>query len=348
MSPTAGPGRRHSAPRRAAPAAGGSPPAAMVGTVAEVASLTIYPVKSCGGVDVSLLAERWPVDTEGLRHDREWVVVDADTGRFASQRATPRMATVRCSLDLTVGELVLSSAACGGALRVPLAAPAQTALSPRDVRVWEFKGQAHDEGDPAAEWMTRALAQDGGDGGGGRAFRLVRFDARLSSRPLDADFVGPDFEGGTRFSDGYPMLIASHESLGALNEALTAKGETAVPLERFRANIVVRGAAGKALAPYEEDTWLKFRCGGIDLAMVKPCARCTMPSVDQQTGHKPSPSEPLRTLTDTRKGSDLGYTRKKMSGGAYFGANVVALPGGTSASLGVGDAIQVIEAGAWE
>ncbi|HSV69890.1 MAG TPA: MOSC N-terminal beta barrel domain-containing protein, partial [Methylibium sp.] len=54
-----------------------------------IASLHVYPVKSCAGVtlDETLLIET------GFEFDRAWMVVDAD-GEFVSQRELPRMALV--------------------------------------------------------------------------------------------------------------------------------------------------------------------------------------------------------------------------------------------------------------
>jgi len=63
-----------------------------------VASLHVYPVKSCRGIDL----DEAEVVSTGLRWDRKWVVVGAD-GAFLSQRTHPVMATV--STDLVGGWL---------------------------------------------------------------------------------------------------------------------------------------------------------------------------------------------------------------------------------------------------
>jgi uncharacterized protein YcbX len=46
--------------------------------------LTVYPIKSAAGIS----AERWEVDSFGLRHDRRWMVVDQD-GEHVTQRHHP-------------------------------------------------------------------------------------------------------------------------------------------------------------------------------------------------------------------------------------------------------------------
>src|SRR6184192_4211461 len=56
---------------------------------ASIASLFVYPVKSCRGIAVESSA----VTERGLRHDREWMIVDA-AGRFLTQRELPRLALI--------------------------------------------------------------------------------------------------------------------------------------------------------------------------------------------------------------------------------------------------------------
>ena len=68
-------------------------------------------------------------------------------------------------------------------------------------------------------------------------------------------------------------------------------------MNRFRPNFVVGsssggggggrgGGRGKArqqqqLAPFEEDDWRELRIGGMDLAIVKPCSRCKVTTINQ-------------------------------------------------------------------
>lgn len=75
----------------------------------------------------------------------------------------------------------------------------------------------------------------------------------------------------TAFADGFPYLLASESSLRELNRRLADKGESALPMTRFRPNIVVMertkgqdssektGATEdkeqEQLIPFVEDTW---------------------------------------------------------------------------------------------
>ncbi|HJQ13627.1 MAG TPA: MOSC domain-containing protein, partial [Anaerolineales bacterium] len=104
--------------------------------------------------------------------------------------------------------------------------------------------------------------------------------------------------------DGYPILLTSEEGLQDLNSRL----ESPVPMNRFRPNLVVRG--GK---PFEEDAWNRIRVGDVELAVVKPCARCEVTTIDKDTLERSK--EPLKTLGK--------YRKQKL--GAIFGQNVIPL-----------------------
>jgi uncharacterized protein YcbX len=81
----------------------------------------------------------------------------------------------------------------------------------------------------------------------------------------------------TAFADGFPFLLANEASLAALNSHMAAKGEPALPINRFRPNFVVSGAA-----PFEEDRWSSLAIGDPSASQdclvafdnVKPCDRC--------------------------------------------------------------------------
>src|SRR6185437_2405011 len=152
------------------------------------------------------------------------------------------------------------------------------------VRIWKDECPAYDEGEAAARWLRELL---------GRDCRLVRYDPqhrRLSSRAWTAEL-----EAENRFTDGFPVLVIGRASLDDLNARLG----TPVPMNRFRPNIVLEG-----LGPYEEDR-IDELCGeGLRLRVVKPCARCIIPTTDQDTGQRDG-QEPLRTLMKYRFDREL-------------------------------------------
>jgi uncharacterized protein YcbX len=96
-------------------------------------------------------------------------------------------------------------------------------------------------------------------------------------------------------------------------------------MNRFRPNIVVKG--GNA---FVEDTWNRIRLGDVELAVVKPCARCVVTTIDKET--LVQSKEPLKTLTKFRK-QELGV---------IFGQNVIPLNEG---SIQLGMTVEVLSCG---
>jgi uncharacterized protein YcbX len=64
-------------------------------------------------------------------------------------------------------------------------------------------------------------------------------------------------------------------------------------MNRFRPNLVVSGTL-----PFAEDDWGRISVGESVFRAVKPCARCTITTVDQATAERGP--EPLRTLASFR------------------------------------------------
>ncbi len=65
-------------------------------------------------------------------------------------------------------------------------------------------------------------------------------------------------------------------------------------MNRFRPNIVV-----KDCEPFAEDTWKRIRIGDVEMALVKPCARCVVTTIDKETLEQGK--EPLKTFNTFRK-----------------------------------------------
>jgi uncharacterized protein YcbX len=240
------------------------------------------------------------LDARGIEHDRRWMVVDA-TGAFRTQRELPRMALIHPSID--DGFLRLTAAGMPD-LCIGLTADGSRLTA----HVWKDTVEAIDQGEPAAEWLTRFLAEP---------LRLVRFDDAVDRRVEQAYAVRPEDQVG--FADAYPLLIANESSLAELNTRM----EEPLPMRRFRPNIVVAGAG-----PYAEDRWSRVRVGDVDIAVVKPCARCAITTVNPETAEKGK--EPLRTLA----------TYRRQEGGVMFCENGIHLGRGT---LRVGDEVRVME-----
>lgn len=261
-----------------------------------IASLHVYPVKSLGSLSPDSL---W-FDPWGPRGDRRWLVVDLD-GMFLTQRAHPRMATVQVS-SRPDGGLTFHHAD-----RPALDVTPRSGL-PRPVRVWRSDVMAQDAGDAAAVWLERVLE---------RPCRLVHMDEPAQARP--GSWEGDDYH--VSFADGFPVLVCTTGSLADLNGRL----KHPVPMSRFRPNLVVEGAGAWA-----EDGWRRLRIGEVELKLVKPCSRCVVTTVDQNSGEIPDRREPLRTLAGFRQ----------RPGGVMFGQNALVEKTGC---VRVGDRVEVME-----
>jgi uncharacterized protein YcbX len=95
-------------------------------------------------------------------------------------------------------------------------------------------------------------------------------------------------------------------------------------MNRFRPNLVVAGAA-----PYAEDTWGRFRIGGVVFHGATRCGRCVVTTTDQLTAGRGK--EPLRTLA--------GY-RRDAAGDVMFGRNLIHET--KAGRLTVGDAVELL------
>ena len=270
-----------------------------------LSGLFVHPVKSLRACAVRLA----DVDALGLVGDRRFMVVD-ESGRFLTQRALPRMALVATAL--TADALTLS-ADRGGSIAVPRSPDPHAPI--RSVSVWQ-SGNLHAEdcGDPVAAWLSDFLAT---------RCRLVRIGAGFHRTVLKPAARPGDTVG---FADACPLLIISEASLADLNGRLAAQGEDPIPMDRFRPNLVVAGCAA-----FAEDTWARFRIGGVIFRAAGPCARCVVTTTDQLTAERTH--EPLRTLAAYRRDS-IDPTD------VNFGQNLIHET--TSGTLQVGDKVEVI------
>lgn len=235
--------------------------------MAHIASLHVYPVKSCRGIDL----QRSRVTATGLEWDRRWMIVDG-AGRFVTQRENARLAAI--------------ATAIGGSLRLTADGLPALIVDPehggpeRPVRIWSETVTGVDAGKEASDWLLAAL---------GTPLHLVRV---VASKLRDADsmYAGPGRHPVT-FTDGYPILMISRASLEDLNRRLPSP----LPMNRFRPNIVIEDVPA-----YAEDARTEFRFGAVTLRGVKHCTRCSITTTDQETCARDADQEPLRTLKTYR------------------------------------------------
>lgn len=275
-----------------------------------ISELVVYPVKSCAGISVRTASlTRYGLAVDRV-YDREWMVVGED-GQFLTQREHPKLALVVPRIKTDVLEL-----RAPGMLRLelPLDLPHPGEEVTRTVRIWDDPVLAYDGGDLAATWFSNAV---------GAPCRLVRYHPD-AARTTSGKWTG-GVQWPTMFADGYPVLVIGSASLADLNGRLVSAGRGALPMDRFRPNVVVAG-----MEAYEEDYVAAFELGqGTRLRPCKPCARCPIPAVDQRTGERgPDPLDILNTYR----------ANAKLDGAAAFGMNAV-LENGDEVPLIVGQEI---------
>jgi uncharacterized protein YcbX len=248
-----------------------------------ISELAIYPVKSMRQIQL----QKSSLQFGGLKHDRRWMVVDSN-GVMINQRTVARLCLIQpellspevdCSLSLNAPDMP----------EIKISVPDGKVMC--KVQVWDDECNAYDGGDEVASWLGQFLDIES---------RLVFFPDN-EIRIVDQTYARPDDQ--TAFSDGFPILLTSQASLDDLNSRM----DEAIPMQRFRPNIVVSGC--KAFA---EDDWQQLKVGDVTLRIVKPCSRCIIPSIDIATAERSK--EPIKTLV----------TYRKRDNNIFFGQNVVA------------------------
>jgi uncharacterized protein YcbX len=269
-------------------------------STARVSALNYYPVKGLAGVSV----ERAEVTPTGLLHDRSFMLVDPE-GTFLSQRTVPAMAPLRVAI---LGDSLRLSADGADDLEVPV----QYDGKRRDVSLFNKWFGAGVVQDPAAdEWFSERL---------GRPTALVRVTPEHDRPGWGVH------KGQTGFGDAHALLITSHSSLDGLNERIVERGGDAIPMNRFRPNLVIAGWD----EAHTEDRVLRASVGELEFGYACRSIRCAVPTVDQATGQKAGP-EPTRTLATYRRQPDYG-------GGVSFGMKAAVLKPGF---VSLGDEILV-------
>ncbi|MEM9673053.1 MAG: MOSC domain-containing protein [Cyclobacteriaceae bacterium] len=261
----------------------------------QLSEIYIYPIKSLGGIRLpeAQLTQR------GLAYDRRWMLIDEHG--FLTQREIPRMALLEVSLQANF--LVIHSPSESSPLNIPLILPPDTAT--KLVPIWDDTTTAQLVSEEADEWFSEAL-----------------------DHPCSLVYM-PDFSERTKvgkisgkvqpvsFADSYPALLIGQASLDDLNTRLTEP----VLMNRFRPNLVFSG--GEA---YEEDQWHEFSIGDARCWAEKPCARCSVVTINQETIVQGK--EPLATLARYRKQDNK----------VLFGQSILFEPGKI---IREGDEIQV-------
>lgn len=247
----------------------------------------IYPIKSLAGIRL-LQSE---VQIRGLSLDRRWMLVD-QKGRFLTQRTVSQMALLRVRLD-EEGLYVYHKHYPERAHLVPFTTEKNDLVS---ITLWQDHLQALLVNKSSDQWFSEVL---------GLPCQLVHMPSTIN-RWIEEKYAVHNET--VSFADAMPFLIIGQSSLEDLNRKLSAP----LAMDRFRPNFVFSGEE-----PFSEDHWTEVEIGECLFKRTKPCARCIITTIDQETAAMGK--EPLKTLA----------TYRSIGNKVIFGQNMIALTTGT-------------------
>lgn len=253
---------------------------------ASVSTLHSYPLKSGKGQNL----ESMNISHAGPSNDRRWLIID-DQGTIITQRLFPKLAVLEFSVD----DLFIRIKAPNSA---EITAPLKPGPELLQVQLWKDPCEVLSYGPQVNNYLSAYLE---------KTVRLVTMSNSYRRLLSDKYAINPG-QDYLYFADSMPFLLSNEESLALLNQKL----EHSVPMNRFRPNIVIKNAEA-----FAEDTWQNVRIGQVQFRAAKPCARCIVVNINQESAEKNL--EPLKTLSTFRK-------REK---GVIFGMYLVAVTTGT-------------------
>ncbi len=280
--------------------------------------ITFHPVKGAAAVETPQAR----LTKEGIEGDRQFMIVRAvpdEDGVFNFITQRDKRDKSDRSQGFSVMSLIKPQIAGGHLLltwagREPIEVPRDfDAGREIPVRIWDDVVQAVDQGDRLAKWLSDHLQLQ---------TRLVKA-AGSFHRDAGQNYVSND--NTVRFQDGYPVHWFYKESVDELSERA---GEP-ISWRAFRPNLVTSGSPAQT-----EHVFATGEVAGIPFVNPKPCDRCPVTNVDQETGEVKAG----RALTHLAK-----YKRWRKNTGeqvVIFGENM--LPQGEG-EIKVGDEIVLTE-----
>jgi uncharacterized protein YcbX len=231
----------------------------------QVSQLYVYPIKSLKGIAVNSAI----LSSRGIKYDRRWMLVD-QYNQFITQREIP--ALVLFDVQFGPDGLTIQHPAKSEACLIPFRSKFTDIVT---TKVWNDECIGGIATEPINSYFSSALNQQ---------VKLI-FHPETGKRNVAN-------HGSSRigFSDSNQYMILGENSLALLNSKLSES----LPMNRFRPNIVFSGGE-----PHDEDQWKKIQIGTSRFEVVKPCARCQVTTINQESGA--IGVEPLRTFASYRR-----------------------------------------------
>jgi len=249
-----------------------------------ISGIFIYPIKSLSGISL----KSSDIEKRGLKYDRKWVLVD-ENNLFINQRDHYKMALLQPTVS---GDAMVITHKIDPKIQCEFPLKPEGTIG-TNVTVWGDTCPAVEVSEKVSAWFTK----------------ILRIDCRLmymsddSVRPTDPAYSIKE-DDMVSFADGFPILAISEAAMTLLN----SKTENEIPANRFRANFIIKG--GHA---HIEDELRLFTIGNTEFYGVKPCSRCIMTTVNQQTAE--GGKEPLKSLATYRRAGNK----------ILFGQNIIPM-----------------------
>lgn len=298
-----------------------------------VESLTIYPIKSCGGFEIPE-GTAWEVRPEGLAWDREWCLVHQGTGQALSQKRYPRMALIKPIIDFGSGLLRIQYRRSKSPIKVdeinvPLSSDPSFYKAANNIH--SLSSRVCGDAIVARTYSSCAINDFFSEilgvscvlarfpaGGSGPSSRHAKAHMQRHQEPTRSVIIEnsnpnsflnpptpPDSDSESRkrpilLSNESPILAINRSSINVLNEEIAKSGGKLASPSVFRANIVLATIkSDNRQQSYGEDHWSTLHIGSETYQMLGSCRRCHMICVDQDTAEKNE--EPFVTLAKTRR-----------------------------------------------
>lgn len=247
-------------------------------TPCRLKSIFIYPIKSCGAFNIN---GKWTINEKGLKYDREWLIVDGNTGLAVTQKHTTRMCQIKPSIHETTGCLKLEFPGMEDIeIKLAMSKDATRTAKLCETKVCGDRVEGWDCGNEIADWISTALEMD--------SLRLIRHNDKISRK-----------NGSISLSNQSQFLMINESSVDWLMKHVEDWGNGEETLEnivdRFRGNFIIENLPALA-----ENEFTNLKIGSQLFTVQGPCTRCQMICIDQSTGVKTT--EPLKTIGKLFKG----------------------------------------------
>jgi uncharacterized protein YcbX len=260
-----------------------------------VCEIIIYPIKGLKGISMS--SSR--ITEQGLANDRLYMLAD-DQGELISQRTHSQLALMKVKRVSKGWEITYKDES----IYVQDGAMSDFTMN---INMWEVFINCHEVSQTISAWFTKQLDIP---------CKLMVMPNQKTRLKI---FNKAPYKTHLSFADGYPITTLGTKSMELLNQKL----KQPIKANRFRPNIMI-----ETNEAHEEDNWEDFMIGEqVKLRNIKPCVRCQVVTVDQETGI--SGKEPLTTLA----------TYRMVDYGICFSSNAISLENG---EIKLGDIITVL------